>query len=179
MRRAGVLLAIGVLALVVQGAAATIVAPPLCPNFGLLVVIAMALRWRGAASGLFVAFLLGYAADLLSGSLLGQHALLHLFVFATARIVVRQLNFHGGLPLAVFAGVVILIYGVALVALTGFFVGSVELRWSWLGDELIHAAVSALFAPAVSAGVGRISSWFAEGEAVRHTLEVSAGGRPA
>jgi len=178
MRRAVVLVAIGVLALVVQGTAATIIAPPLCPNLGLLVVIAMALRWRGAASGLLVAFLLGYAADLLSGSLLGQHALLHLFVFAGARIVVRRLNFHGGLPLAVFAGVVILIYDVALLALTGFFVGSVELRWSWLGDELVHAAMGALFAPAVSAGVGRVSSWLAEGGGARRTLEVSVGGRP-
>jgi rod shape-determining protein MreD len=179
MKRAVTLMAVGVLALIVQGTAATIVAPPVCPDLGLLVVIAMALGWRGAASGLLVACLLGYAADLLSGSLLGQHALLHLFVFAGARIVVRQLNFHGGLPLAVFAGVVILIYGLALLALTGFFVGSAELRWSWLGDQLTHAAMSALFAPAVAAGVGRASSWAASGEGERRTLEVSAGGRPA
>ncbi len=57
------LLGVGVLALVLQGAVATIVPPPLCPDFALLVVIAIALHWQRAASGLLLAFTLGYAAD--------------------------------------------------------------------------------------------------------------------
>jgi rod shape-determining protein MreD len=151
----------------------------LCPDFALLVVIAIALQWQRAAGGLLLAFALGYAADLVSGSLMGQHALLRLLVFAGVRATSRQLNFSGGLPLAAFAGAVILMYGVVLLAVTGFFAGSAELRLSWLGDQLLHAVMGALFAPITTACVGRVSIWLTEDEGARRTLELTPRGRAA
>lgn len=179
MKRALALLGVGVLALVVQGAAATFVAPPWCPDLGLLVVIAIALQWRRAATGLLLAFALGYAADLVSGSLLGQHALLRLFVFAGVRVASRQLNFRGSLPLAGLAGAVILIYGFALLAVTGFFAGPADFRWSWLGSQLIHAGMGAFFAPPTLACVGWVSTRLADDEGARRTLELTPRGRAA
>ena len=177
MKRAMALYGVGVLALVLEGAVATIVPPPFCPDFSLLVVIAIALHWQRAASGLLLAFVLGYAADLISGSLLGQHALLRLFVFVGVRITSRRLNFRGGLPLAAFAGAVILIYGVVLLAVTGFFAGPAELHWSWLVDQLVHALMGALFAPMTLACVTWVSTWLDEDEGARRTLELTPRGR--
>ena len=76
--------ALGVLALVIQSALATFVPPPYCPDLGLLVVIAIGLRWRGLTVGLLLAALLGFAADIMSGTLMGQHALLRMVAFASA-----------------------------------------------------------------------------------------------
>ena len=41
------LIAAGLLALVLQGALATLLVPPWCPDLVLLVLIAIALRWEG------------------------------------------------------------------------------------------------------------------------------------
>jgi rod shape-determining protein MreD len=170
VKRALALIVAGLLALVFQGALATLLVPPWCPNLVLLVLIAIALRWEGAAGGLLLAAILGYATDLLSGSLLGQHAILDLFAFASTLAATRRLNLRGPWPLAFFAACVSLVYGIAMLAITGFFVGGASLRWGWLGAQLIHAAVCGVFAPAVSGFIGLLADWIGDDEGSHRTL---------
>lgn len=178
MKRASTLLGLGIAALVVQGALATLVSPPWCPDLALLVLIGIGLRWGGIAGGLVLAALLGYATDLLSGSLLGQHALLDLCAFVGTAFAARQLNLRGSWPLAFFAVAVTLLYGLAMLAITGFFVGGAELRLAWLGAQGIHGLVTGACAPAVSALVGRASSW-ADDDPGHRSLGLDAIRRPA
>ncbi|HKK50298.1 MAG TPA: hypothetical protein VKA74_01865, partial [Myxococcota bacterium] len=65
------ILALGLLALIGQGALARLLPPPWCPDIAWLVVVALGLRWPHFLSGLLLAVLLGYAMDLVSGSLMG------------------------------------------------------------------------------------------------------------
>ena len=178
MKRASTLLGIGIGALVLQGALATVLSPPWCPDLALLVLVGIGLRWQGLAGGLFLAALLGYATDLLSGSLLGQHALLYLFALVGTVVATRQLNLHGPLPLAFFAMGLTVLYGLAMLALTGFFVGGVELRLGWLGSQLVHAAITGAVAPMMSALVGRAWRW-ADDEPGHRSLGLDAVRRPA
>ncbi|MEE2672694.1 MAG: hypothetical protein VX466_02800 [Myxococcota bacterium] len=178
MKRVSALLGLGVAALVVQGAVATLVPPPACPDLALLVLIGIGLRWERLAGGLLLAVFLGYATDLLSGSLLGQHALLDLFAFAGTGIAARQLNLRGSWPLAFFAAGVVFVYGLLMLAITGFFVGGAELRLGWLGSQLVHALVSGACAPSVSALVGRASGW-ADDDPGHRSLGLDAVRRPA
>ena len=159
MKRASALLGLGFAALVVQGALATLVSPPWCPDFALLVLIGIALRWEGMAAGLLLAALLGYATDLLSGSLLGQHALLNLFAFSATGVASRKLNLRGSWPLSFFAAGVCFLYGLVMLAITGFFVGGAELRLGWFGSQAVHALVTGACAPSVSALAGWVSGW--------------------
>ena len=178
MKRGLTLFGVGIGALVAQGALATLISPPWCPDLALLVLIGIGLRWSGIAAGLLLAGFLGYATDLLSGSLLGQHALLDLFAFTGTVIATRQLNLRGPWPLAFFAMSMTFVYGLLMLAITGFFVGGVELRLAWLGSQLIHAVVSGVFAPMVSALVGRASSW-ADDDPGHRSLGLDTIRRPA
>ena len=90
MTRALAVLALGLLAVIVQGAVAVVLQPPWCPDFALLVVLAIGLRWPGFTSGLLLVSALGYAADIVSGGLRGGHALLRMFVFVSARLAARR-----------------------------------------------------------------------------------------
>jgi cell shape-determining protein MreD len=106
----------GLLTLLLQGALAMIIPPPWCPDLLLLAVISIGLRWWGLARGLVLAYLLGFAADILSGSLVGSHALLGMLAFMSAVLAGRQLNLKGTLSLAVFGWAVSFFYGLALYA---------------------------------------------------------------
>ncbi len=121
----------------------------------------------------------GFATDLLSGSLLGQHALLNLFAFAGTVLAARQLNLRGAWPLGVFAVTVTFLYGLAMLAITGFFVGGAALHWSWVGAQLTHSAMCGLFAPAVSSAVGRAAGWVGEDDPANRPLGLDPRGRPA
>jgi cell shape-determining protein MreD len=178
MKRALTLLGVGVAALTAQGALATALPPPWCPDLALLVLIGIGLRWSGVAAGLALAAMLGYATDLLSGSLLGQHALLDLFAFLGTMIAARQLNLRGAWPLACFAAGLCFVYGLSMLAITGFFVGGAELRLGWLGAQALHAAVTAACAPAVSSLVGRAVAW-ADDEPGHRSLGLDAIRRSA
>ena len=178
MKRVSTLLGLGVAALVAQGVLATLVSPPWCPDLALLVLIGIGLRWDGIAAGLLLAASLGYATDLLSGSLLGQHALLDLFAFTGTGVAARQLNLRGSWPLAFFAIGVTFVYGLLMLAVTGFFVGGAELSLGWLGSQAIHALVMGACAPSVSALVGRASGWV-DDDPARRSLDLDAVRRPA
>jgi rod shape-determining protein MreD len=172
--RALVLFSVGLFALVLQGVLAGIVGYPLCPDLGLLVVVAIGLHWDRLSSGFALATCLGYATDVLSGSLLGQHALLRLFSFAAATFGSRQLNLRGAVPLAIFAGGLTLAYGLALHGLGGFFTAGSALPASAFGRMLAHAAVNSLFAPLVSHGVGWLCAVAGEDDG-RRGMRLRAG----
>ena len=167
---------LGLAALVMQGVLATLLPPPWCPDLALLVLIGIGLRWENLSTGLPLAALLGYATDLLSGSLLGQHALLNPAVFAGTLLATRQLNLRGSWPLAFFAAGLAFTNGVAMLAITGFFIGGVEIRVGWLSAQLIHAGVTGVTAPLVSAAVGRLFDRF-RGEPESGHLPVPVSGR--
>ncbi len=170
---------LGGFALIVQGALATFVSPPYCPDFALLAVVAIGLRWRGLALGLCLAALLGFAADLLSGSLMGQHALLRVIAFTSAYFAGRQLNLKGSLPLVVFAAAVTVVYGAFLFVISTFFVGSTQFAWGWLLDLLQHAAINGVVAPLVLSLVVRVASLAGEGENTGRAIHFDPTGGPA
>ena len=124
----------------------------------MLVVIAVGLYWRRWYSGLLLAMALGFFADVLSGSLLGTHALVSLVIFVVAWLSSRQLNLRSPLALSIFAAIASLFDVFATLALTGFFVSvslSVGALWA---DGWIHAAVNAIFAVPVAALVAAVIS---------------------
>ena len=170
-------LLIGVLLMISQGALARWVTPPFCPDFGLLLVICLGLRWPTFSSGLVLVGLLGFSADLLSGSLMGQQALLRVFVFAIAFIAGRQFNIRESLPLVGFAASVSFLYGLALYLLSLFFIGSTVGEGSgWLFDDFWHSVVNAVFAPAISFLCARVFLWVVGDEANERALHVRLGG---
>jgi len=167
-------LAIGLLALVAQGGIATFVPPPYCPNLALLVAIAIGLHWPDMAGGLAVVTVLGYSTDLVSGSLMGQHAFIWLFVCASARIASRRLNLRGALPLAAFAaGVTFFFAGTQLFLTDLLMESSATLGWRGFLDVAKHAFANAVFAPAVSALMAHLLAWAIEDDT--RQLELSPG----
>jgi rod shape-determining protein MreD len=117
-----------------------------------VVVVGLGLRLEGA-SGLGAAAALGYAADLLSGSLLGQHALLRTLVYGATRIAHGKLNLGGWLSRALLVGLLGLGNGLVLAGLVALFGGRIALTPGFLGELLAHAAINAALAPFVLAGV--------------------------
>lgn len=178
MKRALVLFAAGLLALVVQSGLAAVIPHPFCPDLGLLVVIAIGLYWEPLPSGFVLAALLGYASDVLSGSLLGQHGLLRLLSFAAARLGGRQLNLRGVVPLAMFAAGLTIVYAIVLHGLLAFFTGSPAPLGSSLGRALIHALANGAAAPFVAAGIERLCSWSGEDDGGRRGFRLERGAAP-
>lgn len=165
----------GVLLMVLQGALALWLPPPFCPDLGLLVVICLALRWPMLASGLLLVGLLGFAADLLSGSLMGQHALLRVLTFTGAFVVGRQFNLKGSLPLMSFTLGVSLLYGVGLYLLSSFFVGNAaDQGVGWLIQSFWHACINALVVPIVFALCSKIFVWAMGDDAADRTLQLES-----
>jgi len=162
--------AIGVLALcalapMIQGVVGKFVSLRLFPDLGLLLVVGLGLCWRSTAGGVALSAALGLVADLLSGSLLGQHLLLRLFAFGAARSCSQQLNLRGARPLAIFVVVLTLANGVGSAVLTSFFMAGPGLEREMLRELIPHALINGVFAPLGVSIVGRISSWLGEADA--------------
>jgi rod shape-determining protein MreD len=168
VKQALVLLMAGIAATLAQGALNTLVPARFTPDLGFLIVIALGLRWRSTAGGLVLAVLLGFTADLLSGSLLGEHALLRLLTFLAARAASRHLNVRGLLPQAVFVMVFTAGNAVGVGMLNIFFTSGGGLDLVMLRDVLPHALVNACVAPLVTRGV----------EAIGRAMGEEEGGRP-
>jgi cell shape-determining protein MreD len=156
------ILALGLSALIVQGALARMIAPPWCPDLGWLVVIGIGLRWPGFLSGVLMAVPLGYAMDLLSGSLMGQHALMRLSSYLVAAAASRQLDLSGGLPVAIFVFGMTVLYGLGIVATLSFFTGSRGLGLDVLTSALIHAFVNVIAAGPMISLVERVVIRFSD-----------------
>jgi rod shape-determining protein MreD len=157
VKRIFAVLALGVLAPVVQGVIGTFVPPRYSPDLGLLLVVAVGLCWRGTATGVMLAAALGFIADLFSGALLGQHALLRVLTFGAARASSRQFNLRGTLLQVVFGAGITVVHAAASGALTAFFSVGSGRAWLPIGDLVPQAFVNALFAPLVIAGLKRVT----------------------
>ena len=173
MKQAAVLGVVGLLALIVQGALARALPPPWCPDLGFLVVVGIGSCWRGLTSGLVLAALLGWAADLYSGSLLGQTALLRLIAFCGALLASRQLNLKGPGPLMLFTAGLTVFCGLVSQLLSAAFVGASGLGVSGLVSLTIHAFVNGVVAPPVVAIVQRAWAW-ASDEAGGRALHIDS-----
>ena len=122
MKRAAAIALLGLFAPIIQGALAVFVPAGWIPDAALLIVVALGLGWPGSlAAALLLATWIGFVSDLLSGTLIGQHALIMLCSFGTARVVSVHFNLHSApTQMALVAG---LTAGTALAlgGLTAFF----------------------------------------------------------
>jgi len=174
-------LALGLLAIMVQGALARALLPPWCPDLAWLVVVGIGLRWPGLVSGFVIAALLGFAMDAVSGSLLGQHALLRAVGYLAAAVVARQLDLSGGIPIALLAFALSLAYGFGIVATRSLFLGPESFGVESLALAVAQAFVNMLCAGPVVGLVERIVNRFADEEMTRRgafALGYPGRGRP-
>lgn len=169
MKSISALSLLGLAALVVQGALARTIPPPWCPDLAWLVVIGIGLRWPGFLSGMLVAVLLGYAMDLVSGSLMGQHAFMRLFSYLVAAAVSRQLDLSGGLSVAIFVFGMTVLYGLGIMATLSFFVGSEVIGFDVLTSAFQHGIVNALAVGPTISLVERVLLRFSGEEVSRRT----------
>lgn len=160
------LLALGWLAVVVQGGLAHLVPGHWVPDFALLLTLAAALV-LGPLMGVAVGAALGLGADMVSGTLLGQLACLRLLEVGFTRVVAGQLDLRRGLPLAIFAFALVTLDAAGQVGLSRLFLGSFPLQPGELWTLGIHAAVTAPFAPFVSSLARRVCDRLDEGDARR------------
>jgi len=144
MKAALALLGVGVVALMVRGVLASVLPPGLRPDFGLVVVVALGLQRPGPA-GLLLAALLGCVADVLTGALLGQHAMLFALAFVVTRLAGAQLDLRRPLPTAFLVAALSAAHGLATVGLSRVFAGAAS--WPTPGRLLGQAATDALVAP--------------------------------
>ena len=183
-------LALGLAALMVQGGLARALPPPWCPDLAWLVVVGIGLRWPGFLSGFVLSAMLGFAMDALSGSLLGQHALLRLVSYLVAATAARQLDLSGGIPTALLTFSLSVAYGFGVVATRSVFLGSAlgsalgsSLGWDSIGIDGVAVAVAQAFVNMLCAGaivglVERIVSRFADEELSRRSgLSLDYSGR--
>lgn len=177
MRPAAAVLLVGAVLLMVQGAINAFVPPHWTPHIGLLVVVGVGLHWRNAAAGVLLAALLGFVADLLSGSLLGEQALLGVVAFAAARLGSQHLNLRAALPQMVFVFGLVCAHSLCIGLLDSFF-GVRAGIGSWMLRILpLYAAVNAVFAPIVIRGVGALAAAFGSEEAGRRSVRLPGARR--
>jgi rod shape-determining protein MreD len=179
VKRILAVLLIGIVTPMIQGALNTYVPPRFTPDLGFLVVIALGLHWRSAPGGLAIAAALGFCADLLSGSLLGEQALLRMLAFATARVASRHLNLRGAIPQAAFVLVLTAANALGIRLLEVFFTSGARFDPALLQDLLSHAAINALFAPPVSRGVEVLTIALGSEENGRRSVRLPAAGGTA
>lgn len=160
-------LALGLAALIVQGALARSLPPPWCPDLALLVVIGIGLRWPGFLAGLLITLPLGYAMDLVSGSLMGQHAFLRVLTYMAAAVASRQLDLSGTLPVGVFVFGATMLYGLGIGATLMLFVGAETIHLDVLSSTIVHAIVNVIAAAPMIALVERVIARFADDEVGR------------
>jgi rod shape-determining protein MreD len=164
VKRAVALLALCALAPMVQGVVGRFVPLYLFPDLGLLLVVGLGLCWRSTAGGVVLAVAVGLIADLLSGSLLGQQALLRMFAFGAARSCSQQLNLRGARPLAIFVVGLTLVCGMGSAVLTSFFMAGPGLEREMLRELIPHAVINSVFAPLGVSIVERITNWLGDAD---------------
>jgi rod shape-determining protein MreD len=172
VKRTLALLLIGVAAPVLQGAANTFIPARFTPDLGFLIVIALGLHWRSAAGGLAISAALGFIADLLSGSLVGEHALMRMLAFGAARFASRHLNLRGPLPQAIFVLFFTAVNVLGIGLLNTFFTSEGGFDTVALRDLLPHASINALFAPLVSQVVEAVATTLGDDEGGRRLLHL-------
>ena len=160
---------LGVAALILQGALAALLPAMLVPDLALLVAVSAAvaappLPALAAAAGL------GYGADVLSGTLLGQQGLLRLLTFAATRFVSLQFHLERGLPLAGFCVALALLDPLGLAALSRLFAGASPFGWEALPGLVVRALVTGACASTVHGIVSTALDTVQEGDARRREV---------
>lgn len=176
MRRGITWIVLGALAPMIQSALARFLPEMLCPDLGLLLVLAVGLRGRNLAGGLLLSGFVGVVADLLSGALLGQFVLLRLLTFAAARVASLHVNLAGAPSKIFFVAVLTLVDNLAIGGLSAFF--SPDARYIWIGVTplALQAAVNALAAPPVTRLVAATLGRLGDDDAVRRPLRLTLRG---
>jgi rod shape-determining protein MreD len=174
-----VLLGLGVLAALLQGVLASWIPPQLCPDLGLLMVLAAGLCLRSLVGGLVVASLLGYLTDLLSGSLLGQHALLRLLAYLAVRYGSRHLSLRTSLALAACVAALTVVKGLARSALSSDVAAGAAPDPGWYRDLVPQALVNAVVAPLAVRLADQCVSALGDEDAARRTLRFDSRSWPA
>lgn len=158
MKRAIVLLALGLLLPMIQGALVVFLPRGLFPDLALLLVIAVGVALRSTAGGVALAAWIGFVSDLLSGSLLGQHTLLLLLAFGTARLTSLHMNMRGPFTQMALAAALTVGLALGMVAITAFFNASTAGRVAPAGELARHMIANALMAPLVIGVAARLMS---------------------
>ncbi|HEX2484940.1 MAG TPA: rod shape-determining protein MreD [Myxococcota bacterium] len=177
MRPLAVLALLGLAAVVLQGALAALLPPALVPDLGLLLTVAAAVE-APVVGALLLAAGLGYGADVLSGTLLGQFALLRLLAFAATRVVHAQFHLERGLPLASFCFALSLLDAVGLAAIANLFAGASPLGLDALPSVLGRALLNAALAPPLHRLVSGLLATLQEGDARRREVRFDTRRRP-
>ena len=136
------------------------------PDLSLLAVIAAALV-LGPSEGLIVACVLGFGADMVSGSPLGQHAFVRVIELTVVRGFAGQLDLRRVVPQAVLGFAVSLLDSALLAGVSFLFVPTFAVAWSELGGLVARAAVTGLAAPAVGSLARTVIEWLSETEGRR------------
>jgi len=156
----------------VQGGVAPFLPTAARPDVSLLVVLALAFCWRSTAGGLVLAALAGFVADLFSGGLLGEQALLGVLVFSAARVLSLHVNLLGVLAQMLFAAVATVAHAIGIAALTSFFSPGAGLGLVSPGPVLVHATANAVLAPFVTAAVSGLVAWLGDEDTGRRVLRL-------
>jgi rod shape-determining protein MreD len=179
VKRALGLFLLGAAALAVQGAAATLLPVRFVPDLGFLLIVAIGLCWRSTVGGLSLAAAIGFVTDLLSGSLLGQHALLRMAAYGAVRFGNRHLNLRGALPQAIFVAVLTVANALALALLTSFFSPGAGVGIVAGGELLPQAAVNGACAPLVALAAARALARLGDEDGGQRVLPLAPRGRVA
>ena len=169
IRTALALTALGLAALVLQGTLAALLPPALVPDLGLLVALSAAVS-APALPALVLAAGVGFGADLLSGTLLGEQALLRLLSFAATRFVSGQFHLERGMPLATFCLVVGVLDALGVAGLSWLFAGASPFGWEALPTLVVRALLGAALVPFVHGLVGGLSDTLQEGDSPRREV---------
>ena len=171
MRRAFALAGLGLAALIVQSVATAVLPVRFVPDLALLLAIAAAVS-AAPIEGMLLAAGVGYGADLLSGALLGQQALLRLAAFGVTRTVSSQFHLKRGLPLAICVASVTVADAAGTAGIGWLFTAD---PWLGLHDPLAlatRAAVNALFAPFAVGLLDNVLELLTEREARRRDVRL-------
>lgn len=165
MKKAVVLLLLGLFALMVESALAAGMPVRFVPQASLLATVAAGLVLR-PAEGLLVAAVLGLSADALSGTLLGQQTMLRILELVATRGIAAQLDLRHALPLVAFVTFLSIADAALLVAQSRFFLG-LAFHGSELVGVLVRAVATGLCAPVVGSLAFRLVGRLDERQARR------------
>ena len=149
---------IGLLGVAAQAMLAAELALGLVPDLSLLAAIAAALV-LGPAEGLIVACALGFGADMISGSPMGQHAFVRVIEFAVVRGFAGQLDLRRALPQVVLCFALSLLDSALLAGVSFLFVSSFVVAWAELGGLVARASVTGLAGPIVGSLARAVTDW--------------------
>ena len=165
MRPAFVWCVIGLLGVALQAMLAAQL-PMGQPDLSLLGALAAALV-LGPAEGLIVACVLGFGADMVSGSMMGQHAFVRVIEFAVVRGFAGQLDLRRIAPQIVVGFALSLLDAALMAGVSLLFIPSFAVAWSALGGLTARATMTGIAAPFVGRLARTVTEWLSETEARR------------